>query len=349
MKRIDDGDLDFEAYDEVIDVRSPSEFAIDHVPGAINLPVLDDAQRVEVGTRNSKASAFEARRLGAGYVSANIAVHLARHFSDKPPGYLPLVYCWRGGQRSASLAHVLERIGWTVHVLAQGYKSYRKCVRTDLERLPSGLRFAVLAGFTGCGKTKILGALRDRGEQVLDLEGLANHQGSLLGEPPDGQNVGQKLFESRLWDGLRRFDRSRMIWTEAESAKIGGVSVPKHLLHAVRGGAVYEVEADRAERSRFLSAGYHWWRENPKVLLAKLSRLRARYGHEEIERWRTLAEAGAWADFVDRVLAVHYDPAYARSRSKNFSTPIERVRVSALLEDGADRAAAELIARVALR
>ncbi len=343
VKRIDTDLLDIDAYDEVIDVRSPSEFDEDRVPGAVNLPVLDDAQRVEVGTRYKQVSAFEARRLGAGYVSNNIGAHLTHHFSDKPKDYAPLVYCWRGGQRSEAMAHVLERVGWNVHILAHGYKTFRRRVRTDLESLPSTLSFHVLAGFTGTGKTKILGALADRGEQVLDLEGLANHQGSLLGEPPEGQNVGQKRFESRLWNALRRFDPARPVWTEAESAKIGEVTCPKEVLHAVRGGRVFEIEVPLEERSRFLSAGYRWWRENPDVLMAKLSRLTARYGHEEIARWRELAGAGDWPRFVGRLLQTHYDPAYARSRGKNFAEPQARVRADRLLEDGASVAAGRLL------
>ena len=347
MKSIDTDTFDPDAFDEIIDVRSPSEFEEDHVPGAVNLPVLDDAQRVEVGTRYKQVSAFEARRLGAGYVSENIGRHLAAHLADKPAGYTPLVYCWRGGQRSQSMAHVLERVGWSVSLLKQGYKTFRRKVRVELETLPGGLRFNVLAGYTGTGKTKILHALAQRGQQVLDLEGLANHQGSLLGEPPEGQNVSQKWFESQLWDAMRHFDPARPVWTEAESAKIGEVSCPKDVLHAVRGGTTYEIEADRDERARFLSAGYRWWRENPDVLMAKLRRLAQRYGNEEIERWQALADARDWAGFVGRVLEMHYDPAYKRSRSKNYATPSVRVRVEGLLDDGAAAAAERLIALTA--
>ncbi|MBV1861240.1 MAG: tRNA 2-selenouridine(34) synthase MnmH [Nannocystaceae bacterium] len=344
MKSIDTDTLDLGAFDEVIDVRSPSEFAEDHVPGAVNLPVLDDAQRVEVGTRYKQVSAFEARRLGAGYISKNIGRHLADHLSGKPQTYAPLLYCWRGGQRSQSMAHILERVGWPVSLLTQGYKTYRRLVRTELEVLPGRYRYQVLAGYTGTGKTKILHALAERGEQVFDLEGLANHQGSLLGEPPEGQNVSQKWFESRLWDALRGFDPARPVWTEAESAKIGEVSLPKHVLHAVRGGKTFEIVAHRNERARFLSSGYRWWRENPDVLMAKLQRLTDRYGQAEIERWQALADARDWTGFVGRVLEMHYDPAYARSRGKNYAEPSAQVQVESLLERGAQDAAEHLLA-----
>ncbi len=343
MKSVDTDTLDLQAYDEIIDVRSQAEFAEDHLPGAVNLPVLDDAQRVEVGTCYKQVSAFEARRLGAGYVAANIGRHMAEHFADKPPRYRPLLYCWRGGQRSQSLAHVLERVGWTVSLLTQGYKTFRRRVRSDLETLPQTFHYHVLAGYTGTGKTKILHALAERGEQVLDLEGLANHQGSLLGEPPEGQNVSQKLFESRLWDALRGFEQGRVVWTEAESAKIGEVACPKHVLHAVRSGKTFEIEAERGERARFLSAGYRWWRENPDVLMQKLQRLTSRYGHEEIGRWQALADQRDWPAFVGRVLEFHYDPAYARSRGKNYAAAGVRVHVERLLEDGAQRAATTLL------
>lgn len=344
MKSIDTDTLDLDAFDEVIDVRSPSEYAEDHVPGAINLPVLDDLQRAEVGTLHKQVSAFEARRLGAGYISSSIGRHLAEHFFDKPASYAPLIYCWRGGQRSQSMAHILERVGWPVSLLTQGYKTYRRLVRTELEVLPERHRFHVLAGYTGTGKTKILHVLAERGEQVFDLEGLANHQGSLLGEPPEGQNVSQKWFESRLWDALRGFDPARPVWTEAESAKIGQVSLPKHVLHSVRGGKTFEIVAEREERARFLSSGYRWWRENPDVLMAKLQRLTERYGQAEIGRWQALADAKDWAGFVGRVLEMHYDPAYARSRGKNYATASVQIQVEGLLERGADDAADRLLA-----
>jgi tRNA 2-selenouridine synthase len=344
VKVVDTDALELEAFDEVIDVRSPGEYAEDHVPGAVNLPVLDDAQRAEVGTRHKQVSAFEARRLGAGYVSENIGRHLAGYLADKPADYTPLVYCWRGGQRSRSMGHVLERVGWTVSLLVQGYKTYRRKVRVELESLPGQFRYHVLAGYTGTGKTRILHALAQRGAQVLDLEGLANHQGSLLGEPPEGQNVSQKWFESRLWDALRRFDPARPVWTEAESSKIGEVACPKDVLHSVRGGTTFEVEASLDERAGFLSAGYRWWRENPDVLMEKLRRLIPRYGHEEIDRWQALADAKDWPGFVGRVLEHHYDPSYARSRGKNYAEPSMSVQVSDLLGDGADQAAQTLLA-----
>jgi len=346
VKFVDTDVLDVDAYDEIIDVRSPSEYAQDHVPGAVNLPVLSDAQRAEVGTRYKQVSSFEARRLGAGYVSENIARHLAGHLADKPAAFAPLVYCWRGGQRSQAMGHVLERVGWSVSLLAQGYKSYRRRVRDELEVLPGRLRFRVLAGYTGTGKTKILHALAKRGEQVLDLEGLANHQGSLLGEPPQGQNVSQRCFESRLWAALRSFDPARGVWTEAESAKIGEVACPKGVLHGVRSGITFEIEATREERARFLSAGYRWWRENPDELMGKLRRLVSRYGHAEIGRWQTLADARDWPGFVARVLEVHYDPAYARSRGRNYAAPTGSVHVTQLLEGGAQSAAQRLLGLV---
>ncbi len=344
MKSIDTDTLELDAFDEVIDVRSPSEFVEDHIPGAINLPVLSDAQRAEVGTLYKQVSAFEARRLGAGYIASSIGRHLADHLCDKPPSYAPLIYCWRGGQRSQSMAHILERVGWPVSLLTQGYKTYRRRVRAELETLPHGVRFHVLAGYTGTGKTKILHALAERGAQVLDLEGLANHQGSLLGEPPEGQNVSQKWFESQLWAALRKYDRSRPVWTEAESAKIGGVSLPEHVLHGVRSGKTFEIVAQRDERARFLSSGYRWWRENPEVLMAKLKRLTERYGQVEIDRWQSLADARDWPGFVGRVLEMHYDPAYSRSRGKNYALASVQVQVEGLLERGADDAADRLLA-----
>ena len=144
---------DFLEFSEIIDVRAPSEFAEDHLPGAINLPVLNDEERKIVGTLH-KSNPFAARRLGAGMISSNAARHLAGHLAEKEKGYAPLVYCWRGGQRSNSLAYILRSIGWRARVLNGGYKAFRKFSSEDLERILSNpaLALTVLGGPTGVAK-----------------------------------------------------------------------------------------------------------------------------------------------------------------------------------------------------
>jgi tRNA 2-selenouridine synthase len=162
-----------DAFDEVIDVRSPAEFALDHVPHAVNCPVLDDAERAKVGTLYAQVSPFDAKKLGAALVSKNIARHIEERFRGKEKGWRPLVYCWRGGQRSGAMAHVLRQIGWDAATLQGGYRAYRREVLVHLDTLPARFDFRVVCGATGSGKSRLLEALAAQGAQVLDLEHLA--------------------------------------------------------------------------------------------------------------------------------------------------------------------------------
>ena len=223
-------------FDAVIDVRSPSEFAEDHIPGALNCPVLDDEERRRVGTLYKQVSPFEARKVGAALVSRNIARHLETHFLSKPKGWKPLVCCWRGGQRSGAMTLVLNQVGWGARQLAGGYKAFRQQVMDDLVALPEGLSFRILCGPTGSAKTALLDALAEAGEQVLDLENLANHRGSVLGGAPHTVQPGQKAFETGLWSALRGFDPARPVWVESESRRIGRLHVPAALFERLDTG-----------------------------------------------------------------------------------------------------------------
>ncbi len=330
-------------YDEIIDVRAPVEFAEDHLPGALNLPVLNDEERALVGTIYKQESVFEARKVGASLVSANISQYLAGHLRNKPGGYRPLLYCWRGGQRSRSMATVFQEVGWPVTLLEGGYKAFRGRVLSDLQESPKRFSYRVLAGLTGTGKTEILKELASRGEQVLDLEGLANHQGSLLGEPEAGQNMSQKRFESRLWHELSSFDVARPVWTEAESAKIGQVFCPKALLQMLRGSVRIEVEVPMADRVAYLHSHYQGWESRREVLMGKLKWLNRRHGQAEIDAWQELVDAGEWPEFVQRLLEVHYDPAYRAALEKNSDGPRRTLRTSDLLGDGCVQAAQALV------
>lgn len=343
MKTITADALKLSDYHDIIDVRAPVEFAEDHLPGAINLPVLNDAEREQVGTIYKQQSVFEARKVGAALVSANIAQHISTELADKPGGYRPLLYCWRGGQRSHALATVLDQVGWPVTLLEGGYKAYRKRVLSDLETLPQRHQYRVLAGLTGSGKTEILHRLRDRGEQILDLEGLANHQGSLLGEPEGGQQVSQKKFDSRLWHELSARSPERPVWVEAESSKIGQVFCPKALLHKLRESVRIEVIVPIDDRVDYLHDRYDHWQAEPDALMAKLKWLKQRHGRAEVDAWAALAQAGAWHDFVKRLLESHYDPAY-RSALANASGPRREIRADDLLGPGCERAAERLLA-----
>src|SRR5258708_3485706 len=155
-------------FDAVIDARPPAEYAADRIPGAISAPVLDDAQRAEVGTLYKQVSPFDAKKLGAALVAKNVALHIEKHFREKPKDWKPLVYCWRGGKRSGAMAHVLRAVGWDAATLEGGYRSYRRWVVDQLRQKPLHLKFHVIHGPTGSGKSRLLAALARAGAQVLD-------------------------------------------------------------------------------------------------------------------------------------------------------------------------------------
>ena len=312
------GVANIDGFDEIIDVRSPGEFAEDHIPGAINLPVLDDAERAQVGTDYKQVSAFDAKKIGAALVSRNIALHLESHFADKPKKYRPLVYCWRGGNRSGSLAHVLRSIGWPAAQLDGGYKAYRKAVMADLETLPDTLRFIVVCGRTGSGKSRFLLTMREAGAQVLDLEDLAAHKGSVLGNLPDRPQPGQKYFESLIRASLRSFERDKPVFVESESKKIGRLHTPDTLLACMRAAECLTLEADIPVRVALLKQEYAHFLAEPALLNRQLDCLVDLQGHTRIERWKKQACSGQWDDLVAELLVEHYDPAYNRSLSRNY-------------------------------
>jgi tRNA 2-selenouridine synthase len=305
-------------FDEVIDVRSPSEFALDHVPDSVNCPVLDDAERASVGTLYQQASPFDAKKIGAALVSRNIARHIEERFRGRGRDWRPLVYCWRGGKRSGAMAHVLREIGWPAATLEGGYREYRREVVRQLEDLPARLRFEVICGATGSGKSRLLEALAARGAQVLDLEGIARHRGSVLGDLPGDPQPSQKMFDSRVWDRLRRFDPSRTVFVEAESRKIGQLQVPGALLERMRGSPCVRVEAPVAERVRFLTSEYRHFLEAPGRLKEQLACLRGLHGSEVLDGWMKQVDEGDWPGLVTELLVKHYDPAYRRSIFKNY-------------------------------
>ncbi|HXV07321.1 MAG TPA: tRNA 2-selenouridine(34) synthase MnmH [Burkholderiales bacterium] len=300
-------------FDAVIDVRTPSEFALDHIPGASSLPVLSDEERARVGTLHKQMSPFAARKVGAALISASIARHLESALRDRPRAWRPLVYCWRGGKRSAALTHVLREIGWDAQQLDGGYKAFRRAVMADLPALAPRLGYRVVCGFTGSGKSRLLQALRAAGAQVLDLEALAAHRGSVLGNLPGAPQPTQKMFESLLWDRLRRFDRQRPVFVESESKKIGLLQVPQTLLDCMWAGDCVQLSTPRPLRVELLMQEYAHFLSDPDLLGKQLDCLVPLHGHAVIERWKAFAAAGEWEALVDELLVRHYDPAYSRS------------------------------------
>ncbi len=324
-------------FDALIDARSPAEFAVDHLPGAINWPVLDDEQRRVVGTLYVQTSALEARKLGAAMAARNIADHLDRWIADKPRDWQPLVYCWRGGQRSGSLAWFLDQIGFRTARLAGGYKGFRAVVLQDLAAWPLRFDFHVLAGRTGSGKTRLLQALAAEGAQVLDLEALAQHRGSILGGLPGQPQPTQKHFDSKLWQALRQLDPLRPVFVESESKKIGQLQLPDALIsHMHANGQVLRVEMADAARVQLLLQDYGFFAQDTERFCTLLDGLVVLRGRETVGRWQALARAGLWAEVFGQMMRDHYDPLYQRSMDRHFSG-LAQAR-SVMLADGGDAA-----------
>ena len=305
-------------FDEVIDVRSPAEFEADHIPGATSHPVLNDEERARVGTLYVQESPFLAKKIGAAIVSRNIAHHLESSFIDKPKSWRPLVYCWRGGKRSGAMAHILSEIGWQTTRLEGGYKAYRKMVLEALEVLPRRFEFRVICGPTGCGKSRLLDALAKLGEQVLNLEEIARHRGSVLGRMPGLEQPSQKYFESCICSMLSGFDPARPVYIESESKKIGGLRVPQALMEAMWKGRCIRLDAGITVRNAILAEDYRHFFSQPEALLEKLDCLAPLHGGKTIESWQAMIERCDWDNLVASLLERHYDPAYRKSIEKHY-------------------------------
>jgi tRNA 2-selenouridine synthase len=310
------------AYSAVIDARSESEFAEDHLPGAINWPTLTDAQRADVGTQYKQVSAFDARKRGAALAAQNIAQHVLAHVQPLPQTWRPLVYCWRGGQRSGALATVLAAIGFNVAVLEGGYRDFRRAVLAELETLPLGLRLRVLCGRTGSAKSRLLQALQAQGAQVLDLEALARHRGSVLGLEPGQAQPSQKAFETAVWHALKHFDQAHEVFVESESRTIGRCRVPEVLLHHMRASPCVQVMLSVPERVKFLMHDYHHFVADIPAFSARLNALREVRGAGAVQAWQDLLVAkgaAALPTVVHDLLTLHYDPVYLKSMQRNYS------------------------------
>ncbi|MFZ6861292.1 tRNA 2-selenouridine(34) synthase MnmH [Undibacterium sp. Ji67W] len=306
-------------FDSIIDVRSPAEFAEDHIPGAINCPVLNDEERIQVGTLYKQTGSFEAKRLGAGLVAMNIGRHLSTQFQGNGKSWRPLIYCWRGGNRSGSMALIFSKIGWPVAQLQGGYKAYRQHVNASIPELASVIQLKVLCGTTGSGKSRLLNTLASLGEQVLDLEQLAQHRGSVLGDIPAAKQPTQKMFESRIWNLLKNADHNRTIYVEAESKKVGNLRVPDAFMSKMRESACISISMPMSERVNLLMEDYAHFVQDPEQLNHQLNFLSHLHGNEKINLWKKQALNGAIANVVQSLLEDHYDPAYTKSIARNFS------------------------------
>jgi tRNA 2-selenouridine synthase len=309
---------ELERFDLVIDVRSPAEYALDHIPGAVNLPVLNNEERAVVGTLYKQTSPFAAKKLGAALVSRNIANHLESRLLEMSREWRPLIYCWRGGERSGAFTHILNRIGWKAMQLEGGYQGFRRTVIDGLESAAAQFSFNVICGMPGRGKTRVLHEVQRLGAQVLDLEALAIHRGSVLGNEPNIDQPTQKAFETALWNTLRTLDPSKPVYVESESKKVGGVHVPDALMEKIRHGSCMELRSSTQTRVSWLLREYQHFLSNTHNFKMKLALLTAHYGKDQIAKWGDAIDAGRFAELVEELLIKHYDPAYQSSIARNF-------------------------------
>jgi tRNA 2-selenouridine synthase len=331
------------AFDMIIDVRSPAEFAEDHIPGAVNLPVLDNEERAVVGTTYVQESRFLARRIGGAMVARNVARHLDTALANQPPTFKPLVYCWRGGQRSNAMALILAQVGWRTLVLKGGYKTYRRDTQARLYEHPIPHRLIVLSGETGSGKTEILNRVAALGGQVIDLEALALHRGSLFGAHAGRPQPSQKWFESSVAEQLDRCDPSRPVLVEAESYKIGNRTLPPSIWQAMANAQRIELHAPLDIRAAYLLHTYPGIAADRALLEAAFSQLQLYPGRKRLEAWRQMADAGDFLTLIREVVERHYDPAYANSLRREQRQLLGAIPLASLDEIAQEDAARRIL------
>ena len=307
---------DNQKYDTIIDVRSPSEFDEDHIPGALNLPVLDDKDRKKIGTIYKKNSPFEAKVLGSSLIAKNISEYLIKNLKNKNGAWRPLVYCWRGGQRSKALCLIMQEIGWRVNQLEGGYKYYRNDIQKKLQNLSPKLKVILISGKTGTGKTKLLNQIKSNNGQILDLEGIACHKGSLLGKDLKNNQPSQKLFESLLYDALKSINLKKNIYLEAESSKIGNLHIPQPLWKKMLISKKINIETTLDNRVKFLLNDYKYVQLDNSFFKPLIVGLKRRLPKKIIDNWKYLIKNKDWKKLTESLLKEHYDPAYISNYKK---------------------------------
>ena len=306
-------------FSTIIDARSEDEYALDHLPGAVNWPSLNNEERIFVGTMYKQVNAFEAQKHGAAMVAANIARHIQREVLELPKHWQPLIYCWRGGKRSGSLSLVLGQIGFKINLIEGGYKAFRAVMVEDIPKRVAPLQFKVISGPTGSGKTRLLHALAAEGAQVLDLEDLACHRSSVLGHIPGQPQPSQKRFDTLVWQALRSFDPARPVFVESESRKVGNLSIPESLMLAMRDSPCFELQLSLDERVALLMEDYAFFVDDKDLFCRRLDALVAIRGKAVVEAWKDSIHRGRLEDVVRDLLVIHYDPTYAASMVRNFT------------------------------
>ena len=317
-------------FDTIIDVRSPLEFAEDHIVGAINCPVLSDLERQKVGTIYKKESSFKAKIIGSSLTAKNIAFHIENNFMEKKGSWQPLIYCWRGGQRSKAFSIVLSEVGWRTNQLKGGYKEYRNQVINFLDNIGPKLKITLISGKTGSAKTKILKSIENEGGQILDLEGLANHKGSLLGKIPDLIQPSQKFFESLIFNKIQKLNLKDKIYIEAESSKIGNIHIPKSIWKKMINSPRIDISANVELRAKFLVSDYDYMCNDPTLINPIIKGLKNRLSKKLFDEWTNLIDRKKWFDLTKSFLENHYDPSYSSNTIKNDRKVIKKITATSL-------------------
>ena len=306
----------------LVDARSPAEYAEGTIPGAINIPIFDDAERARVGTLYKEAGKTKAKRLGVELVAPKIPGLIDQVEAAMAGKKTPvLVFCWRGGMRSFALATFFDLAGIPTMQIEGGHKAFRAVVRDFFAQGEWG-RLLVLRGLTGVGKTRLLKMLQTMGYPVVDLEGIANHRGSAFGNLGLAPQPSQTYFEALLWDEMRRIPPDGYALAEGESKHIGRLILPARVYAALQVETSLWIEAPIETRVRITLDDYPARDELKEAFLRPLALIRPRLGGENHDRLLGYLEAGRWDDLARELMLLYYDPLYRHT------CPVQRITVT---------------------
>ncbi|OWF45752.1 uncharacterized protein LOC110456626 isoform X2 [Mizuhopecten yessoensis] len=307
---------------DVIDLRSEELFKRNHIHGAINIPLVDNV--LGKGEHNiawNTNKYFAQKEMFAEYINTSLSEYFIR---NKSQNFCPLVYCDKGSLISKIATHIAMDAGLDVlYVLNNGYISYRKQVLKDLRTLSLQFTFKVISGLTGTGKTFLLTKMSEKGHQVLDLECLAKHKGSMLGLWYGETQPCNDRWQSLLRNALANFDPSKPVWVESESQRIGKLCIPPILFEQICKGDRFKIILPIEERIKCSLRDYPYWKEDTDTLISIVHKLETYCGQEKVNYWISLIESERWEEFVHQLLVEHYDPTYTRSQNKNKLTNSE--------------------------
>lgn len=315
----------------LLDTRTPAEFEKAHIPGAINLPLFSNEERVKVGTTYKQVGREEAILLGFELTGSKWRGFIEKALEIAPERKVA-VHCWRGGMRSGAMAWALDFYGFEVFVIEGGYKAYRHFVLNLFEH---NYPVTVLGGMTGSHKTAILNEIEKKGEQTIDLEGLANHMGSSFGSMGRRQQPTQEQFENNLAEKLRKTDKNRKLWLEDESASIGKIRLPQNLWKQMQNATVIEVRISDEERVNFLTEEYGVLDKD--FLIEATMHISKRLGSNHAKEAVTAITENRMTDFI-KIVLVYYDKAYHRCLDRRSVETIHSIDIDyKTAEDAAEK------------